>query len=226
MANARNTTHSEVRGPGRSGGPRGGFQKPKNAGKTIRRLLHYVGTHPVMLAIAVFCVIASSLSSVAGTYVMRPIINSIAAAVSAGQADLPSLGRSVLKLFFLYLFAAGCYYLQALMMVQIAQRGCNALRKDLFDHLQTLPLSYFDQHPHGELMSRFTNDADNVQMALEQSVLQMVSATFTFLGILVMMLYLSRVLFLATLLMLVVTLLAFKTLGAAAVLITASSRLP
>ena len=99
------------------------------------------------------------------------------------------------------------------MMVQVAQRGCNALRKDLFDHLQTLPLSYFDQHTHGELMSRFTNDADNVQQALEQSILQLISAACTFVGIVAMMLYLSRILFLITLIMLVLTLLVFQKLG-------------
>ena len=166
-----------------------------------------------MLVIAVLCVIASALASVAGTYIMRPIINSIAAAVSAGQSNLPELGASIFRLFLLYLFAAGCYYLQGLMMVQVAQRGCNALRKDLFDHLQTLPLSYFDQHTHGELMSRFTNDADNVQQALEQSILQLISAACTFVGIVAMMLYLSRILFLITLIMLVLTLLVFQKLG-------------
>lgn len=98
-------------------------------------------------------------------------------------------------------------------MVHVAQRGCNTLRKDLFDHLQTLPLSYFDRHTHGELMSRFTNDADNVQQALEQSVLQMISAACTFVGIVVMMLYLSRILFLITLIMLVLTLFVFQKLG-------------
>ena len=194
-------------------GPRGGFQKPKDTRKTVRRLLHYIGTHPVMLVVAVLCVIASALASVAGTYIMRPIINSIAAAVSAGQSNLPELGASIFRLFLLYLFAAGCYYLQGLMMVQVAQRGCNALRKDLFDHLQTLPLSYFDQHTHGELMSRFTNDADNVQQALEQSILQLISAACTFVGIVAMMLYLSRILFLITLIMLVLTLLVFQKLG-------------
>ena len=194
-------------------GPRGGFQKPKDTRKTVQRLLHYIGTHPVMLVIAVLCVIASALASVAGTYIMRPIINSIAAAVSAGQSNLPELGASIFRLFLLYLFAAGCYYLQGLMMVQVAQRGCNALRKDLFDHLQTLPLSYFDQHTHGELMSRFTNDADNVQQALEQSILQLISAACTFVGIVAMMLYLSRILFLITLIMLVLTLLVFQKLG-------------
>ena len=102
---------------------------------------------------------------------------------------------------------------QANLMAQLAQKGCNAMRRDLFNKLQELPLSYFDQHPHGDLMSRFTNDADNVLQVMEQSVLQCVSALFTFVGIVAMMLYLSRILFLVTLVMLVLTLLVFKQLG-------------
>ena len=202
--------------PPKSGGrnvPRGGFQKPQDTRKTVRRLLRYIGTHPMLLVLAVVFVIASSLASVAATYTMRPIINSIAAAVAAGQADLPSLAGDVLRLLGIYLFSAVCAYLQALLMTQVAQWGCNALRRDLFDHLQTLPLRYFDQHPHGELMSRFTNDADNVQMALEQSVLQLISAVCTFVGIVVMMIYLSRVLFLVTLVMLALTMFLIQKLG-------------
>lgn len=110
------------------------------------------------------------------------------------------------------------------MMVRVAQRGTNTLRRDLFNHLQTLPLNYFDRHTHGELMSRFTNDADNVLQAMEQSVLQCISALFTFVGIVAMMLYLSRILFLVTVVMLVVTLLVFQKLGAAAAPTTTSSR--
>ena len=208
---------NEPKGRGPRGGgrgvPRGGFQRPKDTGKTVRRLLRYIGTHPLYLILAIFFVIAAALASVAATYTMRPIINSIAAAVSAGQADLPTLGRDVLRLLGIYLISALCTYLQSLLMVQVAQWGCNALRRDLFDHLQTLPLSYFDQHPHGELMSRFTNDADNVQIALEQSFLQLISAVFTFVGIVVMMIYLSPILFLVTILMLALTMFLVQRLG-------------
>ena len=194
-------------------GPIGGFQKPKDTKKTLKRLLGYVGQHPIMLIVGVLCVIASALAGVAATYVMRPIINDIAAAVAAGQVTLPGLAVNVGKLFLIYLFSAACYFLQGNMMVRVAQRGTNTLRRDLFNHLQTLPLNYFDRHTHGELMSRFTNDADNVLQAMEQSVLQCISALFTFVGIVAMMLYLSRILFLVTVVMLVVTLLVFQKLG-------------
>ena len=98
-------------------------------------------------------------------------------------------------------------------MVRLAQRGVNRLRSDLFDKLQNLPLSYFDKHPHGELMSRFTNDADNVQLALEQSVVSMCSSCLMFVGLVAMMLFINWKLFLVTALVLVVTMTVFNKLG-------------
>ena len=89
----------------------------------------------------------------------------------------------------------------------------NRLRSDLFDKLQNLPLSYFDKHPHGELMSRFTNDADNVQLALEQSVVSMCSSCLMFVGLVAMMLFINWKLFLVTALVLVVTMTVFNKLG-------------
>ena len=98
-------------------------------------------------------------------------------------------------------------------MVRLAQRGINRLRKDLFDKLQDLPLSYFDKHPHGELMSRFTNDADNVQLALEQSVVSMCSSCLMFVGLVAMMLFINWKLFLVTALVLALTMVLFNKLG-------------
>lgn len=97
---------------GHGGGPIGGFQKPKETKKTVKRLLSYMGQHPVMLIVAFLCVIASALASVGATYITRPIINDIAAAVAAGQTTLPSLGPKVLQLLAVYIFAAACYFLQ------------------------------------------------------------------------------------------------------------------
>ena len=119
----------------------------------------------------------------------------------------------ILKLVGIYLVGVVAVYAQSAIMVQLAQRGTNRLRKDLFDHLQTLPLSYFDKHTHGELMSRFTNDADYVQMALEQSLVSLVSSAIMFVGIVVVMLVVSPLLFLVSVLTLGSTFLVFKVFG-------------
>ena len=199
-----------------AGGPgpmRGGFGKPKDLKATALRTFSYLTKRPIMLVAALISVILSSLSGVAGTYAMRPIINGLTDAVKSGSNVFPELGKGILLMSLVYTLMAATAYLQANLMAQLAQKGCNQLRKDLFNKLQELPLSYFDQHPHGQLMSRFTNDADNVQMALEQSVVQLLSSAISFVATVVMMLYLSPLLFVITAVVLLLTMFTFKKLG-------------
>ena len=198
---------------GGSGRMRGGFGKPKDLKATALRIFSYLTKRPLMLVAALISVILSSLSGVAGTYAMRPIINGLTDAVKSGSTVFPELGKGILLMSLVYVLMAATAYLQANLMAQLAQKGCNQLCKDLFNKLQELPLSYFDQHPHGQLMSRFTNDADNVQMALEQSVVQLLSSAISFVATVVMMLYLSPLLFIITAVVLVLTMFTFKKLG-------------
>ena len=198
---------------GGSGRMRGGFGKPKDLKATALRTFNYLTKRPLMLVAALISVILSSLSGVAGTYAMRPIINGLTDAVKSGSNVFPELGKGILLMSLVYVLMAATAYLQANLMAQLARKGCNQLRKDLFNKLQELPLSYFDQHPHGQLMSRFTNDADNVQMALEQSVVQLLSSAISFVATVVMMLYLSPLLFIITAVVLVLTMFTFKKLG-------------
>lgn len=190
--------------------PRGGYQKPKNMGKTIRRLLSYLATSPWPLVLVAVCLVASVAANLGGSYMMRGIINNF---IWSGCTDFAGLGRAILMLVGVYLIGCLASYGRSAIMVQLAQRGVNRLRKDLFSALQKLPLSYFDAHTHGELMSRFTNDADNVQMALEQSVVSMFSSLFMFVGLVGLMLFINWKLFLVTALILAATALFFKTIG-------------
>ena len=187
---------------GPHGGPRGGYGKPKDLWGTALRTVRYIASRPALLIAALACVVVEAVLGVRATYMQKPIIDSIALALSQGQTDLPELLVSCAELALVYLLAAACIYIEANLMAQLAQKGCNKLRKELFDKLQQLPLSYFDAHTHGELMSRFTNDADNVQMALQQSVIQLLSSVVTFAGVVIMMVVLSPALFLASLVML------------------------
>ena len=198
------------RGPG-GPGARGGFQKPKNLGKTVARLMGYLARKKWPLLIVLVCLLGSVLTNIAGSsYINLIIINNIAGGVYTSPAGLLS---DVLKLIAIYAVGWVCTYAQSGIMVQLAQRGTNRLRKELFDHMQTLPLSYFDKHPHGELMSRFTNDADNVQLALEQSVVSLFSSVLMFVGIVVVMLTVSPLLFLVSVFTLGATFLVFKVFG-------------
>ena len=195
-------------GPGRA--PRGGYQKPKNLGKTIVRLLGYLTRSKLPLLAVLGCLLVSVCTNIGGSYMMRGIINNF---IWSGCTDFAGLGRAVLMLVGIYLLGCLATYGQSAIMVRLAQRGVNRLRGDLFDKLQGLPLAYFDKHPHGELMSRFTNDADNVQLALEQSVVSMCSSCLMFVGLVVMMVTINWRLFLVTAVVLVVTMVLFNKLG-------------
>lgn len=203
----------KIEKPAESVGSRGGYGKPKDLKATALRTFSYLTKHPVMLVFALISVLLSSVSGVAGTYALRPIINGLTDAVKSGSNVFPGLVSGILLMSLVYVLMAATAYLQSNLMAQLAQKGCNRMRKDLFDKLQELPLSYFDQHPHGELMSRFTNDADNVQIALEQSVVQLLSSVVSFVATVVMMLVLSPLLFLITLVILALIFLAFGKLG-------------
>ena len=209
--------NNRPRGPhgpgGPHGGPRGGYGKPKDLKGTALRTVKYIAARPVLLIAALLCVVAEAVLNVQATYMQKPIIDGIAAAVAAGQVDWPGLTTNCLKLVLIYLLVAASLYVQANLMAHLAQKGCNKLRRELFDKLQELPLSYFDAHTHGELMSRFTNDADNVQMALQQSVIQLLSSAVTFVSVVAMLIALSPMLFLVSLVMLAGIMLVFSFYG-------------
>ena len=196
------------RGPGGpGGGPRGGYQKPKNAGKTVKRLMGYLTHRKWPLLVVLLCLILSTLASVGGSYLLRPISNLVVDPGKTVEEKVSGLITLIVLMAVIYLLGAVATYFQSFTMAHLAQRGVNRLRKDLFDKLQGLPLKYFDQHTHGELMSRFTNDADNVQMAMEQSLVQLFSSALLFVSVVVMMIVISPILFIVTI---VVLFLAFQ----------------
>ena len=197
-------------GPGRGPGAQAGFQKPKNMGKTLARLGKYVARSKLALLFVLLCLGASVATNLGGSYMQRGIINEF---LYSGCRDFRGLILSIAKLSGVYVLGCLATYAQSATMVRIAQRGVKQLRQDLFDKLQELPLSYFDKHPHGELMSRFTNDADNVQMALEQSLVSLFSSCLMFVGLVGLMLFINWKLFLVTGLLLVVMMRLFKVLG-------------
>ena len=189
---------------------RGGFAKPKDLKKTALRLLGYLPQSSLPLLLVLLCLVTSVATNIGGTYMMRGIINDF---IWSGCTDFAGLGLAILKLVAVYLVGCVAIYFQSAIMIRLAQRGTNRLRKELFEKLQQLPLSYFDRHPHGELMSRFTNDADNVQMALEQSLVSLFSSCLMFVGLVAVMLATNWKLFLSSAVVLALTMWLFKTLG-------------
>jgi len=176
--------------PTRGAGPRMAFQRPRNVGATTRRILTYFGSTRYALLVVCILLIVSTGSALAGSYFLKPLVNKFIL-----PGNLTGLAGALVVLAVIYLVGVVASYMQGRVMVSIGQKAANVMRRDLFDKLQDLPLKVFDTHTHGELMSRFTNDIDNVEMAIEQSVVQLISGVLTFVGTLVMMLVLSPTLF-------------------------------
>ena len=171
-----------------------GYEKPKEVWRVIGRLGGYLQRYRLALLVVLGLVLVNSASSLAGNYFLKPLINDYIL-----PGDFSGLGQALGLLAAIYLVGAVAAYGQSRLMVHVAQHTCNTLRRDLFVKLQSLPLTYFDAHTHGELMSRYTNDIDSVQLAFEMSLVQLISSSLTFLGALVMMLLLSPALMLVTL---------------------------
>ena len=180
-----------MRGPP---GTAGSYERPKATGRVVRRLLGYLQRRSVALLAVVALVLTSSASTLTGNYLLKPLINDYVL-----PGNFPGLARALLMLAAVYLVGVAATYGQSRIMVHVAQRTSNTLRRELFMKMQSLPLSYFDRYTHGELMSRYTNDIDQVQFAFEQSLVQLISSTVSFAGAIIMMVVLSPTLALATL---------------------------
>lgn len=199
-------------------GPRGkqDFRKPKNAKKTFGKILSYMGKSKLLLLVVFVMLILSTGCSIGASYWLKPILNDIESTIKAGTFltdGVHSLVKNLVVVAVLYIGTALFTFIQSKIMVKIAYKTTNLIRKDLFNHMQTLPLRYFDSKTHGEIMSRFTNDVDNIQMMLEQSMVQLISSAFTFVGIVAMMIVLSPTLFGIACIFLVVMIIAVTNIG-------------
>lgn len=189
-------------------GPRNpGVVKPKNAGKTLREILKYIGKSKYLLLFVLLSLILTTLCQTGASYWLKPILNDVARTIKAHTFETEGIRLLIKNLATVCAFYVGAsvfMFIQAKIMVKIAYKTTNQIRKDLFDHLQTLPLKFFDSQTHGEVMSRFTNDVDNIQMMLEQTVVQLISSVFSFVSVIVMMIVLKWQLFLVALVFLII----------------------
>ncbi|MBE7067197.1 MAG: ABC transporter ATP-binding protein [Ruminococcaceae bacterium] len=214
-------------GPGSNAANRHGYRKPKNAAKTVFRMFKYFKKNIPLLVLALLMVVFSSLAGVAGNYLLKPIINTLGSDIkliagdnltsegleAAKEQILHSIVFSLIIMGVIYAMGAIFSYLSSRIMVSIAQRTTNTIRAELFSKLQKLPISYFDKTPNGDIMSSFTNDMDNVGMALEQSLSQTITSLFTVVATFIMMLVLSPLLTVIVVLILFLMLKIVKTVG-------------
>ncbi len=164
-------------------GPRA-IQKPKNAKGTFTRLLGYLKAHRLRLILVSLCILASTLISTTGTYLIKTVVDDYILPLKdqylAGTSvDFGPFLRFLLMLLLMYVAGAAAQFFYNRMMMMVSTSTLNRLRKEMFDHMEDLPIRYFDQRTHGEIMSRYTNDTDTLREFLSQSFPQAVSSAFS-----------------------------------------------
>ena len=167
--------------------------KPKNARAAIKRLLKYFIHNKTLLILLLFILPLGPLSNLVGGWFIKPLINDYII-----PGDIIGLKNMLLFVALVYVAGIGGTYLQNRLLVKISLGATAKMRADLFGKMQELPMDYFDSHKNGELMSRYTNDMDQVQLALEGSVVQLLSSVISFACALFMMIYLSPLMFIIT----------------------------
>ncbi|HJD36527.1 MAG TPA: ABC transporter ATP-binding protein/permease [Candidatus Blautia ornithocaccae] len=163
-----------------------GYKRPKNTKKTLLHLMKYLGLHKWMFMLVALLVFVSAGANIMGTYLLKPVINKF---ILPGNREGLLLAVAGMAVMYICGALATLGYNQ--LMIRSAQKVVKEIRSDLFVHVQKLPLKYFDAHTHGELMSRFTNDVDTVQEAMNNSFAMIIQSFMMLFGTVVMMMVLS-----------------------------------
>lgn len=192
------------------------IQKPKNTKGTALRLLKYVGRQKALLIGMIVFALVSSAATVSASIFIKPIIDDYLTPMIGkeftAELALPLI-KMILTMGAVFLLGVIASYGQSKCSVYLTQKTLNSIRKDLFDRVSDLPLSFFDSRPNGEIMSRFTNDVESLRMFLSQGLTQFVSSGIMLIGSFVIMLYLSWHLTILVVLMMFVMLFITKVLG-------------
>ena len=198
-------------GPGRNAGPR---PKVENPGKVFKRILAYVmKQYKFQVILVLCCILLGVFAQVQGTLFMQTLIDSYILPLLAEKSnDFSGLLHAIIRVACFYGVGILAVFIQNRTMAKIAQGTLKRLRDDLFVHMQTLPIKYFDSHAHGDIMSVYTNDIDTLRQLISQSLPQLVNTTITVVSVFLSMLYLSVPLSVLTLVMVGAMMLATKYL--------------
>ena len=199
----------EVRGPG----PRGMGPKPKveNPGLLLKRIMGEVFRHYLPHCILVLvCIVVSALANVQASLFLQTLMDDYIVPMTQQQnPDFAPLAAALLRVGVIYVIGILAAWLNARTMVNVTQGTLRNLRIQLFTHMESLPIKYFDQHPHGDIMSVYTNDVDTLRQMLSQSIPQLISSAITIVSVFVSMCILDIRLTVVTMLM--VALMLFTT---------------
>ena len=184
---------------------------PVNRKHVVGRLLSYVGRgYLALFVVVILCILVSAVAAVSGSLFLGTLIdNYIVPLAAMANPDFSGLLRVILMMACLYLVGALCAFAYNRIMVTISQGVQKRIRDDLFGHMQTLPIKYFDTHAHGDVMSVYSNDVDTLRQMLSQSIPQVINSAMmilvTFVSMLATNLLLTGVVILCIIVMLLVT---------------------
>ena len=202
-----------MRGPG-GRRPMGG-KRSKNPKKTLNRLMKYIGKgYGIQFGVVLICIALSAVANVAGSMFLKSLIDDyVAPLLLQASPVFTQLIHALMGMAVIYFIGIGTTFLYNWLMVGISQGVLKRVRDDMFEHMQTLPIRYFDTHTHGDLMSHFTNDTDTLQQMLSQSVPQMFSSAMTIISVFIGMLVTNVWLTLFVLLGIAVMLVVVRSIG-------------
>ncbi len=196
------------------GNPKGrGIENPI---KVFRRLLAYVlKEYKFLFVIVVICIFISSLSNVAGTLFLKNLIDDYITPLlnKSGAADFGPLLKAILTIAAIYLVGVLTNYVFNRIMIVISQGSLKKIRDDMFAHMETLPISHFDSHSHGELMSLYTNDTDSLRQMISQSIPQLLASVITIVSVFFSMIFLSIPLTIVQMIAIAVMFYTIKVIG-------------
>ncbi len=205
----------EVKGPG---GPRGMGPKPKveNPGKLLRRIMDEVFRNYLPHCILVLiCIVVSALANVQASLFLQTLMDDYIVPMTHQQnPSFAPLAGALLRVGCIYLVGILAAWANARIMVNVTQGTLRNLRTKLFTHMESLPISYFDTHPHGDIMSVYTNDVDTLRQMISQSIPQLVSSVITIVSVFFSMCMLSWQLTIVTMLMVALMLFCSKKIAA------------
>lgn len=192
------------KGPGGPGGPPGRHsringEKPKNGKKTLAKLLRYIGRSKYIFFALMAVMLIITGMNLAAPSIQQRAIDFITITEKRLNVDLGGLGRSLVLLGVVYAASSVFTYLQGILSAKLSQYTVKTMRRDLFDNLVHLPIKYFDTHRHGDLMSRMTNDVENISTTISQSIGSLISGVLTVLGSFAIMMVYSPLLTLISL---------------------------
>ena len=187
-------------------------EKPKNTKGTLKRLVGYIGKNRYLMILLLSVMLIITVLNLVAPYLQGLAIDKITVSNQRLNVDISGMLYCLIALGCVYLVNSLLTYFQGIFAAKLSQTTVKAMRKDLFGKISYLPIKYTDTHQHGDIMSRMTNDVENISNTVSQSIASLFSGVLTLVGCLVFMLYYSPMLTLVSLTSVVLTLIVTKNL--------------